>query len=241
LLSNVFGSLRRWLAGDFPRLSFRSGVNTGKTECCKNVVKEIRQASAPRVVTELYLTYRVAQAKDLKKRFPETANYLDLKADFKDVLFPDPNSTGGGNLLTALQSRDKFPRIVVQVDSLLNLRPYGIGEVAPFDTVILDEVASILAHLSSATLRSGLQTGELFCDIVKNAKRVLAMDDGYGQREHDFFHLAGVPGKLVINSRRAAVSIDCDLSPHSISNVAALAGTESGVYFLNGDSWYGQG
>lgn len=201
----VLESLRRWLAGDFPRLSLRSGVNTGKTECCKNVVKEIRQTSAPQVVNELYITYRVAQAKDLKKRFPETANYLDLKADYKDEWFPDPNCRT--NLLTALQNRDKFPQIVVQVDSLLNLRPHGIGEVAPFDLVILDEVASILAHLSSATLRSGLQTGELFCEIVKNAKRVLAMDDGYGQREHEFFQLAGVPGKLVINWRRAAVSV----------------------------------
>jgi hypothetical protein len=57
------------------------------------------------------ITYRVAQAKDLKKRFPDAANYLDLNADHKDEWYPD----SAGNLLTALQHRGKFPWIVVQV------------------------------------------------------------------------------------------------------------------------------
>jgi hypothetical protein len=154
------------------------------------------------------ITYQVAQAQDLKERFPRTANYLDLKADYdhKNVWFEDPNNKH--ILLTALQSRKGFPEIVVQVDSLLNLRRGGIGEVAPFDLVILDEVASILAHLSAATLRNGMETGELFLEIVQRAKRVLAMDDGYGQREHDFFRLANVPGKLIINTRKAAVGTE---------------------------------
>lgn len=152
------------------------------------------------------ITYRVAQAQDHKARFPRTANYLDLKADYdhKNVWFPDPNNKH--NLLTALQSRKDFPEIVIQVDRLLNLRQGSIGEVAPFDLVILNEVASILAHLSAATVRNGMETSELFLEIVQRAKRVLAMDDGYGQREHDFVWLAHVPGKLVINTRRAAVS-----------------------------------
>ncbi|GAQ92284.1 hypothetical protein KFL_009660020 [Klebsormidium nitens] len=167
-----------WLAGAFQLLAIRSAVNTGKTEFC---------------------------TKDLKKRFPGAANYLDLKADYNDELFPDPDDPN--DFQTALQNRGKFPWVVVQVDSLLGLRPHGIGEVAPFDLVILDEAASILAHLSSATLRCGLETGELFLEIVQKAKRVLAMDDGYGQREHDFFQLARVPGKLVINMRRAQVPL----------------------------------
>ncbi|GAQ93480.1 hypothetical protein KFL_015670010, partial [Klebsormidium nitens] len=125
--------------------------------------------------------------------------------------FQDPNDKH--NLLTALRSRKDFPEIVVQVDSLLNLRPGGIGEVAPFDLVILDEVASILAHLSAATLRNGMETSELFLEIVQRAKRVLAMDDGYGQREHDFFRLANVPGKLVVNTRRAAVPLTFRIGP----------------------------
>ncbi|GAQ86527.1 hypothetical protein KFL_002940130 [Klebsormidium nitens] len=197
----------QWLAGAFQLLAFRSGVGTGKTEFCKSILEEIRhllQADG-RLVTKLMITYCIAQAKDLKQRFPDSANYLDLKADYKDELFPDPDCPN--NFLTALQNRSVFPWVVVQVDSLLNLRPHGVGEVAPFDLVILDEAASILAHLSSATLRCGLETGELFLEIVQKAKRVLAMDDGYGQREHDFFQLAKVPGKLVINTRRAKVPL----------------------------------
>ncbi|GAQ91962.1 hypothetical protein KFL_008920010, partial [Klebsormidium nitens] len=193
-----------WIAGKFPLLGIRSGVNTGKTVFCGAVGDELWRAS-DRPMTTIMITYRVAQAEDLKRRFPRTANYLDLKADYENQWFQDPNDKH--NLLTALQSRKDFPEIVVQVDSLLNLRPGGIGEVAPFDLVILDEVASILAHLSAATLRNGMETGELFLEIVQRAKRVLAMDDGYGQREHDFFRLANVPGKLIINTRRAAVPL----------------------------------
>jgi hypothetical protein len=186
-------------------LGIRSGVNTGKTVFCAAVGGELWQASG-RAHTVIMITYRVAQAQDLKARFPRTANYLDLTTDYdhKNVWFPDLNNKY--NLLTALQSRKDFPEIVVQVDSLLNLRQGSIGEVAPFDLVILDEVASILAHLSAATVMNGMETSELFLEIVQRAKRVLAMDDGYGQREHDFFRLAHVPGKLVINTRRAAVS-----------------------------------
>ncbi|GAQ86434.1 hypothetical protein KFL_002890010 [Klebsormidium nitens] len=193
-----------WIEGKFPLLGIRSGVNTGKTVFCGAVGDELWRAS-DHPITTIMITYRVAQAEDLKRRFPRTANYLDLKADYENQWFQDPNDKH--NLLTALQSRKDFPEIVVQVDSLLNLRPGGIGEVAPFDLVILDEVASILAHLSAATLRNGMETSELFLEIVQRAKRVLAMDDGYGQREHDFFRLAKVPGKLVINTRRAAVPL----------------------------------
>ncbi|GAQ93134.1 hypothetical protein KFL_013180020 [Klebsormidium nitens] len=195
-----------WIEGRSPLLGIRSGVNTGKTVFCGAVGDELWQASG-RAHTSIMITYRVAQAQDLKARFPRTANYLDLKADYdhKNVWFPDPDNKH--NLLTALQSRKDFPEIVVQVDSLLNLRRGSIGEVAPFDLVILDEVASILAHLSAATVRNGMETSELFLEIVQRAKRVLAMDDGYGQREHDFFRLANVPGKLVINTRRAAVPL----------------------------------
>jgi hypothetical protein len=34
----------------------------------------------------------VAQAKDLKKRFPGFENYLDLKANYIDQYFADPGS-----------------------------------------------------------------------------------------------------------------------------------------------------
>ncbi|GAQ91659.1 hypothetical protein KFL_008280010, partial [Klebsormidium nitens] len=197
-----------WIAGKFPLLGIRSGVNTGKTVHCGAVSDElyelVREASGRPMRTGM-ITYRVAQAEDLKGRFHRTANYLDLKADYENEWFQDP--TDKRILLTALQSREQFPEIVIQVDSLLNLRPDGIGEVAPFDLVILDEVASILAHLSAATLRNGMETAELFLEIVQRAKRVLAMDDGYGQREHEFFRLANVPGKLIINTRRATVPL----------------------------------
>ncbi|GAQ92441.1 hypothetical protein KFL_010140010 [Klebsormidium nitens] len=193
-----------WVAGTFPLLGIRSGVNTGKTVFCGAVGDELWRAS-DRPMTTIMITYRVAQAQDLKLRFPRTVNYLDLKADHADEWFSDPRDVRV--LLTALQCREKFPEVVVQVDSLLHLRPEGIGEVAPFDLVILDEVASILAHLSAATLRNGIETSELLLEIVRRGKRVLAMDDGYGQREHDFFQLANVPGKLIINTRRAAVPL----------------------------------
>lgn len=201
--------MRRWIAGKFPLLGIRSGVNTGKTVFCGAVSDElfepVREASG-RPMRTCMITYRVAQAEDLKRRFPRTANYLDLKADYENEWFQNPDDKH--TLLTTLQSREQFPEIVIQVDSLLNLWPGRIGDVAPFDLVILDEVASIIAHLSAATLRNGVETGELFLDIVQRAKRVLAMDDGYGQREHDFFCLAAVRGKLIINTRRAAVGIE---------------------------------
>jgi hypothetical protein len=195
----------RWIAGKFQLLGIRSGVNTGKTMFCGAVGDELRQASN-RPITTIMITYRVAQAQDLKERFHRSASYLDLKADHANEYFKDPSNKNV--VLTALQCREQFPEIVVQVDSLLNLRPKGIGEVAPFDLVILDEVASILAHLSAATLRNGMETSELLLEIVQRGKRVLAMDDGYGQREHDFFRLANVQEKLVINARRAAVGAE---------------------------------
>jgi hypothetical protein len=147
-------------------------------------------------------------------RFPRSANYLDLKADHAKEYFKDPSKKNV--VWTALKCREQFPEIVVQVDSLLNLRPEGIGEVAPFDLVIFDMVASILAHLFAATLRNGMETSDMLLEIVQREKRVLVMDDGYGQWEHDFFRLANVQGKLVINARRAAVGAEGTTRLHLI-------------------------
>jgi hypothetical protein len=163
---------------------FRSGVDTGKTDTCTTILSELECASSRLQLTIVFITYRVAQAKDLKKRFPGFENYLDLKADYTNEYFAD---TGSSEKLTLLQNREAFPDLIIQVDSLLGLRPQGVGEVPPFDVVVFDETASILAHLSAATLKREMCTANLLLKIVQNASRVLAMDDGYAQREHDFF------------------------------------------------------
>jgi hypothetical protein len=184
-------------------LSIRSTVGTNKTGLTSHLFyHELNGAHPGRPPTILFISYRVAQAKDLKERFPGFRNYLDLKADFQHQRWDSPD---GQWSLTALQNRQLFPHIVVQVDSLLQLRPHGFGPVPPFDLVVVDEIASILAHLSSSTLRRGQETSEFLLELIQNARRVLALDDGYAQREHDFFEMAGLRRKLVINDRRAAV------------------------------------
>lgn len=82
----------------------------------------------------------------------------------------------------SLHSRDQ---IVIQLDSILRL--LHDGRVVPYDIVVLDEPASLLAHLSAATLDKRRKIIiDAFEAIIRTARLVLVADADFGPREWEF-------------------------------------------------------
>jgi len=70
-----------------------------------------------------------------------------------------------------------------------------------YDFIILDEIESLLAHLSSPTLSTKRNIVCLIIQqLLKNAKWVLSLDADFGQRSYEFLSLLLSPPKLVINN-----------------------------------------
>lgn len=80
-------------------------------------------------------------------------------------------------------------RVVIQIDSLPKLvesRDDGSTQARRYDIVILEEVESLLAYMSSSTLAPKRQLiWSFFYYIINHAKLVLCMDADIGPRTHD--------------------------------------------------------
>jgi len=76
-------------------------------------------------------------------------------------------------------------QIVLQLDSLLRVSQGDIA--AQYDVVVLEEIESLLAHLSSTTLeRKRTLIGGVLAGIVRSARLVLAFDADIGPRARSF-------------------------------------------------------
>src|SRR3569623_384617 len=111
-------------------------MGTGKSELVKR-----GKAEEPVPQKILLVTYRQTQAADAHGKNPEFAHYADLKA------LPSQLNEQGA-LVAPLADRVRFPKVIVQFDSLNHLLADS-RVVDSFDLVILDESESILAHLSA--------------------------------------------------------------------------------------------
>lgn len=102
----------------------------------------------------------------------------------------------------SLADRNKYPRVICQLESMHRL--FGDGfEVPSYDLVVIDEVESVLRHLSSATMTSSLASIDMFEDICRGARRgVLAMDAFLGPSTADVLNKMQLRPQVVINKHR---------------------------------------
>ena len=90
----------------------------------------------------LIITYRQSLAQELGRKLKDFDVYLDV----------DPNDFPG------LESEEKYPEVVVQLDSLGRLSPTTIRR---FDIVVVDEMVSVLRHISAKTLSHAMHVAGL--------------------------------------------------------------------------------
>ena len=162
-------------------------MDTGKSTMVKQLSSE-----EPRPKTKLMVTYRQTQASDAQGKNPEYFHYNDLKS------MPG-RFNEQGHFVEALADREQYPNVICQFDSLPGLIAAG-RFLAPFDLVILDEIESILSHLSASTFRNRHLTVNLLVEILRQAKKIIALDGHLGQRTFDFLTMNEIKcGPVVIN------------------------------------------
>ncbi|GAQ89675.1 hypothetical protein KFL_005490050 [Klebsormidium nitens] len=178
--------LNKWQEGRYKAALIRSPMGTGKSTVTRAILEE-----PPRPHTALMITYRQTQASDAAGSNPDFAHYCDLKTTCGRV--------AGDHVIKPLADRELYPRVICQVDSL----PWLLGDDArapAFDLLILDEIESILAHLSADTLSERHVVIRLIVDLLRRARRVICLDGHLGQRTFDFLTLHGIRcGAVIIN------------------------------------------
>ena len=164
-------------------IAIKSPMGTGKTQCLLKIVETF--FNDKRV---LYLSHRQTFSKNIEGTFKSLKfyNYMD-----KDVLY----------------DKDK---IIVQIDSLYKLCDLD-GIYRPFDLIIMDEIESLLFHLSSNTITER----SFICKIIKyyinKAPYVICLDADFGQRAYRFIsdikdqHAIKEKPKVLINTIESRV------------------------------------
>ena len=131
----------------------------------------------------LIITYRQSLAQELGRKLKDFDVYLDV----------DPNDFPG------LESEEKYPEVVVQLDSLGRLSPTTIRR---FDIVVVDEMVSVLRHISANTLSHAMHVVGLLMHHLQKASKVITMDAFWNEDCFQFLKRLDVPQKLVINDFR---------------------------------------
>ena len=152
-------------------IAIKSPMGTGKTQCLVTLLEKFY--SERRI---LYLSHRQTFSKNIEGTFKKFKFYNYMDDD------------------TLLFEKD---RIIVQIDSLHKLNENGNHN--PFDLVIMDEVVSLLFHLSSVTLKNRLFICELLQKYVEKAKWVLCLDADFDQRAFDWLTVVRDKPKILIN------------------------------------------
>lgn len=102
----------------------------------------------------------------------------------------------------SLADRGKYPRVICQLESMHRLLEGGF-RIPQFDLIVIDEVESVLRHLSSATMGSSQASIGMFEDICRSANRgVLAMDAFIGPATADVLNKMHLRPQVVINKQR---------------------------------------
>jgi hypothetical protein len=149
-------------------LVVRSRYGSGKTTFLQRLVK----ARNPKRV--LFITYRQTLARDIMRNFGKLGfkNYLDS--------YDDPSVWNA-------------PRLIVQVDSLLNVlqkndKFISSGTFAlKYDMIILDESESLLAHFDEKTMeRKEISIWNFFDELLKHSQKMLLMDGDVSERSLSF-------------------------------------------------------
>lgn len=146
----------------------KSAYNTGKTTMIRSIFNEFN----PKRI--LFITHRQSLTNELYGAFKKyrLCNYLNGSFDAN--------------------------RLICQIESLHKIfehtNPYhhnNNGQIIPYDLIILDEIESLLNHMMSPTIQNKQQTFELMCRIIRDSKKILALDGDFSNRGYDYINNFG--------------------------------------------------
>jgi hypothetical protein len=113
--------------------------------------------------------------------------YLSHRQTFTNNIYGTLKDLGFYNYLDGVDGLYNHDKLIVQLDSLIHI--INFDELIPYDLIIMDEIESILAHLSSPYLKNNLP---LICDIIyislKKTKYIIALDADFNDRSYDFLN-----------------------------------------------------
>ena len=132
----------------------------------------------------MIITYRQSLAQELGRKLRGFKVYLDV----------NPNDFPG------LESDEKYPKVIVQLDSLGRLSPTTIRR---FDIVVIDEMVSVLRHISAPTLKERrIPVLGLLMHHLQKAAKFITMDAFWNEDCYEFLKRLDVSQNLVINDFR---------------------------------------
>lgn len=148
----------------------KSPMGTGKTRTLAALIRGFFKDK--RI---MYVSYRQTLSLNIEGTFPEFYNYMNGTHD--------------------LHTKNK---VIIQLDSLQKLG--SDSEFILYDLIIMDEIESLLFHLSSKTLQERMTICDILDQFIKGAPWIIALDADFGQRSFDF--LTGVKStpKVLINN-----------------------------------------
>ena len=167
--SVVATNVCNWLnSKNIKTLGIKSPYNTGKTSMISKLMEEFN----PKRI--LFITHRQSLTNELYGTFKKYrfCSYLNRAFD-------------ANRLVCQIESLHKI------TDSLDPFYYNPNGLIQTFDLVILDEIESLLYHFESPTVISKRSTFELFVSIIRNSKKVLALDGDFHNRGYDFISSFG--------------------------------------------------
>lgn len=179
-------------------LAITSTMGSGKTSLLKSILKY--NAKEMRI---LYLSHRQTFTQSVFSFLGEHGfkNYMDT--DYKYDLY-------------------KYDKVIVQLDSLTRLVNMNNSEISQYDMIIMDEIESLLSHLSSKTIGEKRRSITLILeDILMNSKYILALDADYNDRSNEFLKLINPEVRIIVNhykpkTRRFVFNSNYELRIHQI-------------------------
>lgn len=174
----------------------KSGMGTGKTQFLKKLIES--KFASKRII------------------------YLSHRQTFTSNIYGTFKELGFHNYMVKTDRLFEYDKIIIQIDSLTHLLKEEDNTIKSFDFVIIDEIESILNHLSSPTLETKRDVVCMILEIfIKNAKWVLGMDADFGNRAYDFITQIREKPKCIINTfvnnkRRFMFNENFELRMHQI-------------------------
>lgn len=157
-------------------IGIKSPMGTGKTKTLINLINNFFQDK--RII---YISFRQSLSNNVESVLPGFHNYM--------------------NKCNNMFEKDK---IIIQLDSLHKLKKND-GVHLKYDFVILDEIESLLFHLSSTVMKCRMDVCELLQNYIKCADWVLALDADFNQRSFDFLSSVKHKPKILINDIKPKV------------------------------------
>jgi hypothetical protein len=154
--------ISKWIEGKTKSLAIWSPYDTGKTD----TIKQILEIYNPKRI--LFISYRQSLTNDFYGNF---------------------NKYG---LLSYLDGHYKEDKIICQVESLFKLLTeymFNKTKIIPsYDLVVIDEIESVLAHFRSTTIGEKQDVFNLFRGILRNSKKILALDGDFNNRSYEMLN-----------------------------------------------------